>query len=322
MKAKRVCLIFFSFLLLIPLVSFAGFEENFEDNNFSSRGWYDNINPVLSSVEAVSGSTSSAEFRFPVGATRPINGGAMRRKFTESDSVYLSYWVKYSSNWQGSNRSYHPHEFYILTNKSSDWSGLANTHLTAYIEQNEGVPLIGMQDGLNIDQSRIGHDLTEITESRAVAGCNGDSDGLGESHCYYAGSGYMNWKQFKAKQVYFSDEPGPFYKNNWHKVEVYLKLNSIGNGKAIADGIIQYWFDGDSIIDYNKVVFRTGQHADMKFKQFIIAPWIGDGSPVDQTFWVDNLVLSTDLTKTTLPDSLAPPSNLRIIVSIRKYLTG
>jgi len=29
----------------------------------------------------------------------------------------------------------------------------------------------------------------------------------------------------------------------------------------------------------------------MKFNQFIIAPWIGDGSPVDQTFWLDGLVV-------------------------------
>jgi len=40
------------------------------------------------------------------------------------------------------------------------------------------------------------------------------------------------------------------------------------------------------------VLMRTAQHADMKFNQFIIAPWIGDGSPIDQTFWLDDLVVA------------------------------
>lgn len=27
----------------------------------------------------------------------------------------------------------------------------------------------------------------------------------------------------------------------------------------------------------------------MKFNQMVIAPWIGDGSPIAQTFWVDDI---------------------------------
>jgi len=46
-------------------------------------------------------------------------------------------------------------------------------------------------------------------------------------------------------------------------------------------------------MNYTNVVMRTGQYPDMKFNQFVIAPWIGDGSPVDQTFWVDNLTVAT-----------------------------
>jgi len=34
----------------------------------------------------------------------------------------------------------------------------------------------------------------------------------------------------------------------------------------------------------------------MRFNQFIIAPYIGDGSPVDQTMWVDNLTVATSRT--------------------------
>ena len=32
----------------------------------------------------------------------------------------------------------------------------------------------------------------------------------------------------------------------------------------------------------------------MKFNQLLVAPYIGDGSPVDQTMWVDDLRVGTD----------------------------
>ena len=309
MKISSSYLALLFILLLFPQFSFAGFEENFEDGNLSRRGWYDNTSPVLTSIEAAPDSTKSVEFRFPVGATKPINGGAMRRQFTESDAVYMSFWVKYSSNWQGSNRSYHPHEFYLLTNKSSDWSGLANTHLTAYIEQNALRPRLAIQDGRNIDNDNIGINLVGITENRATAGCNGDSDGHGSGTCYSIGGGsYLNGKSWTAGDPLITA-------GEWHKVEVFFKLNSVENGVGIADGVMQYWLDGQVIIDHQDVMFRTGQHPDMKFKQLVIAPWIGDGSPVDQTFWIDNLILSIDPPPISHPDPLAPPTNLRVIIT-------
>jgi len=269
------------------------FQEYFDDADFTSRGWYDNTNLQLSTTEHIAGSTSSVEFHFNQGATTPTSGSAIRRKFIETDEIYASYHVKYSSNWEGSNRGYHPHEFLILTNLDGDWIGPAYTHLTAYIEQNEGEPLLAIQDGQNIDESNIGVDLTDITEVRAVAGCNGDSDGHGEGDCYWAGSAHRNGKGWRAGDVYFADTPGPYYKSDWHFVEAYFKLNSISGGKGIADGVVRYWYDGQLIIDHDDVMLRTGQHPDVKFNQFMIAPWIGDGSPVDQTFWVDDLTVAT-----------------------------
>ena len=269
------------------------FQEFFEDASFSSRGWYDNTNLTLSSTEHISGSTRSAEFHFLQGATTPTSGGAIRRTFTETESIYVSYYVKYSANWTGSNRPYHPHEFLILTNQDGDWVGPAYTYLTAYIEQNEAEPLLAIQDGRNIDESNIGVDLTDITENRAVAGCNGDSDGYGDGDCYLVGSIHWNGKQWRAGSVYFQDASGSYYKNDWHLVEAYFKLNSIVEEKGIADGVVRYWYDGIVIIDHSNVVLRTGQHPDMKFNQFMIAPYIGDGSPVDQAFWVDNLTVAT-----------------------------
>ena len=42
------------------------------------------------------------------------------------------------------------------------------------------------------------------------------------------------------------------------------------------------------------MLMRTGANPDMRFNQFIVAPYIGDDSPVDQVMWVDDLVVATD----------------------------
>jgi hypothetical protein len=56
---------------------------------------------------------------------------------------------------------------------------------------------------------------------------------------------------------------------------------------------MQYWFNGTLIIDRHDIMFRTGAHPTLQFNQFLIAPYMGDGSPVDQTFFVDNLRVAT-----------------------------
>lgn len=296
-------------ILVLPAACHAGilFLENFDNTSLSSRGWYDNTGLTLSTAVHITGSAASAEFHYLPGATKPTSGGSIRRIFTETDSVYLSYYVKYSSNWQGSNKAYHPHEFMLLTNSDGAWSNLAYTYLTAYIEQNEGEPLISIQDGRNIDETRINMDLTNITEQRAVAGCNGDSDGYGKGTCYLNGSVHWNGKTWRTGKVAFSDIQGQYYKGDWHLVEAYIKLNSIVGGKGVADGIIKYSFDGKLLMEKNNVVVRTGQHPNMKFNQLVLAPYIGDGSPIDQTFWIDNLTLFTS------PDTVKPsaPTGLK-----------
>jgi hypothetical protein len=283
------------------------FNENFEDGNFASRGWYDNTTLKLSTTEHIPGSTRSVEYHFLPGATTPeVSGGTIRKKFTETDAVYISYYVKHSANWVGSNLSYHPHEFLILTNLDGDWTGPSETHLTTYIEENGGKPILGLQDALNIDETNIGVDLTSITEQRAVAGCNGFSqaDGSDPEDCYLARPGiHRNWKTWRTSNLYFQDSPGPYYKGDWHHVEAYFKLNSIVNGEGVADGMLQYWYDGILIVDHNNVLFHTGQYPDMKFNQFMIAPYIGDGSPVDQTMWVDDLTVGNARLDSTVPSS-------------------
>jgi hypothetical protein len=296
------------------------FQEKFEDADMAGRGWYDNTTIKLSTQEHLPGSRSSIEYHFPLGAKVPeISGGSLRKKFAESDAVYISFYIKHSANWVGSGQPYHPHEFYLLTNadggECGDYCGLSVTHLTAYVEENSGKPALEIQDCLNIDQSKIGQDLTAVTEQRAVAGCNGysNADGAGPEDCYSASDGFRNDKTWRTSSAYFQDSPGPYYKGDWHHVEAYFKLNSIVNGKGVADGTLQYWFDGTLIMSHHNVLFRTGQHPTMKFNQLIIAPYIGDGSPLDQTMWIDNLAVSTSRPGDAVSSDTTPssPENLR-----------
>jgi hypothetical protein len=258
--------------------------------------WYDATTIETSTTEHLPGSTRSAQFHFIQGAQTPsgIPTGSLRRKFNESDSIYVSYYVKHSTNWIGSNLPYHPHELLILTNKEGDYAGLARSHLTSYIEENEGVPRLALQDSLNIDLNHLNENRCSY-ENRGVHGCNGNCDGHGVGSCYQwcdGTSAWCNGHEFDASQIYFSDSVGQYYKGDWHHVEAYFKLNTILGGIGQANGILQYWYDNQLVINHTDVIIRTNSNSDMKFNQFLIGPWIGAGSPVDQTFWIDNLTVA------------------------------
>lgn len=266
------------------------FREGFDDANLAARGWYDNRNPVISGAAPRSGA-GALEMMFARGARLAVRGGALRRKFPRSERVVVSYWVRYSPHWRGSGKTYHPHEFHVLTSADDDFIGPSATHLTTYIEHNwqrGGVPRLAITDALNIDTTALRRDLSSRTERRAVAGCNG-----GPGKCYRQ-VGWRNELGWSATSPAFLPDPGPGYQADWHRVEVEFRLNSIRDGRAVRDGVARYWFDGTLVIDRTDVLFRTAQHPAMKFDQFVIAPYIGDGSPAAQGMWVDDLVVASE----------------------------
>jgi hypothetical protein len=305
-------------LLLLPTLGFGQtilFTEDFENTNLAAKGWYDNVNQTFSTVERVPGSNRSLEYRWTPGGTQPTSGGALRRAFSPSTTLYVSYWVKYSSNYVGTGLTYGPHEFYVLTTAEPAFSGLAFTTLTFYIQQvagsNGGVPQLVIQDGKMVDTTRINVNLIPVTENRAVAGCNGvgNTGGVtvsgvfGGSDCYSVGGGtYWNSYMWNSPAVRFAQ-------NTWQHVEVYAQLNSVVGGIGQTDGVLKYWLDGALVIDQNRVIFRTGANPSMAFNQFVMGPYMG-GSPVDQRFWIDNLTVATSRPAGSV--SLPAPQNLRV----------
>ena len=53
------------------------------------------------------------------------------------------------------------------------------------------------------------------------------------------------------------------------------------------------WFDGTLVVERTDVVLRSADFPNMKFNQFIMAAYIGDGSPINQTLWYDELIVET-----------------------------
>ncbi|MBI5549765.1 MAG: hypothetical protein HY901_38245, partial [Deltaproteobacteria bacterium] len=284
------------------------FAEGFDDASLAARGWYDNTNIFISTSEHVAGSAGSAQFQFNQGATAPSSGGAMRKLFAPTDTLYMSYWLKYDPSWQDQATFGH-HEILLLTDQNDPWSNLAFTRLTAYVESwgtpGQSVPVtphVSFQDGQNIDQAKIGVDLTQVTEARAACGCNGVLDAFSAT-CYDSGAGvYWNGKSLSGGAVL---SPG-----QWRHVEVFIKLNSIVNGKGVADGVVTYWLDGQQVFSSSKASMRTGQHPTMKFNQFVIAPWMGNGSPKAQSLWLDKLEVWNGMPNGTAKP--LPPMNLRV----------
>jgi hypothetical protein len=291
------------------------FTESFEDKNLSARGWYDNT----SHGTIVSGGQSGncLQWEWGVGQTSPANGGAVRKKFTATDNLYVSFYVKFQSAWRGSQKSYHPHMIYIPSNLDPDYCPLADNYLNTYIEAISDVgspytirPAIALQDNKRVNTSCSGGppcNMTTTTENRSVASCNGCKSGAncGSGVCYNDGS----WYSANLWGAATSSIP----KNQWVHVETYFRMNTISNNIGQADGVMKMWIDGVNIVSYSNIVYRTNQDATKKWSQFVLAPYIGDGSPVAQTMWIDELTVGIGEPNTE-PIKPSPPTGLRIVL--------
>lgn len=56
---------------------------------------------------------------------------------------------------------------------------------------------------------------------------------------------------------------------------------------------MRYALDDQMLISHDQVLLRTGAQPDMRFAYFLISPYIGDGSPVEQSVLYDDLTVAT-----------------------------
>ena len=229
-------------------------QEGFEDNAFAARGWYDNASPVTTTGQHATGSAHALEMHFTQGSTTPVSGGAMRHLFPASETVYLSYWVKYSSNWVGSAQAYHPHEFLFLSDLDGDWDGPSTSWLAAYVEhnyQNGGIPRLALQDSkaINTSYGTPPFNLTGVTENRSICGCNGIVEPNVVTSCF----SFPPW--YNDKEIISPTTIAPSqWRNTWNHVEAYFQMNSVVGGIGQADGVMQYWLNGALVMTARHVL--------------------------------------------------------------------
>jgi hypothetical protein len=273
------------------------FQENFDDDSFDSRGWYDGPSGTINTTEHAAGSTSSYECAFANGATGCSGGTPARHGFTASDSVYLSLWLKFGPGWVGSGQPYHPHMFHFINDLDDDYVGPASTFLTTYTEVVNGQAMLALQDSKNVDPNCVllnngsfngcngDFDSYVFTEDRSVCACNGIVGDLDGKDCFDNGGYWYSSRSWYAQDA-FTD-------NEWHFVEVYFQMNTIQGGVGVPDGKIRWVQDGQTLISYDQILMRTNANATLQFDQFAMLPYIGDGSPVAQSFYVDDLTVAT-----------------------------
>jgi predicted amidohydrolase len=260
------------------------FREAFDDDRLSARGWYDGQTLAIAR-EGTRGGGGCIQYQWKPGKTTPERSSGLRRLFEPTDTVYLRFYIKLSQGWGWTGRTYHPHLMQFLTTENDKFHGPASSHLTVYVEPQEGKLRLAAQDIQNQDKPH------GLTQGPLRGGYNG--------------------KNFDSQDVLFKDDA-------WHCVEAMFKLNTLNQDldRANADGVVRGWFDGRLVVERTDVVFRSTDFPKMRFNQLLLAPYFGPGLlPHEQTLWIDELEVGTErpgpITGEAQP--VAPPLGARAL---------
>lgn len=257
----------FLLFVLLTFFSFAKgqeyilFSETFDDAQLNMRGWYDGTSCRISEHSRLG--SGCIEYEWIKGIQQVQGSSPHRHLFKPGDEVYIRYYLRLSKGWEWSGVNWHPHLTHFLTTENSEFHGPAASHLTLYVEPVNGKLRLAATD---IQNENMPHGLTQ-----------GPLKG-----------GY-NGMLYDSKELLFVDD-------QWHCIEAFFRLNSldIKNDKPNRDGIVRGWFDGKLVIDHSDVVLRSTDFPDMKFNQFLVAPYFGPGLLNNsQKLWIDELVVST-----------------------------
>ncbi len=238
------------------------FSESFDDSQLLKRGWYDG-NRFSIAAQSRAG-RGCLLYHWKEKSSTPESSSGIRRLFEPTETVALRCYIKLSKGWGWTGRAYHPHLMHFMTTENEKFAGPAASHLTVYIEPQEGRLRLAAQDIQNKDAP---HGLTQ-----------GPLKG-----------GY-NAQTFDSQAQLFKDDDA------WHCVEALFQLNTLDlkADKPNADGVVKGWFDGELVVDRTDVVLRSTDFPNMKFNQYLLTPYFGPGLlPHEQSLWIDELVVGT-----------------------------
>jgi len=108
------------------------------------------------------------------------------------------------------------------------------------------------------------------------------------SLCYLA-----NMKERGGKsQFYDWHESGVprFERDRWYHIIQYVRMNSVVDGKGVADGVLRVYVDGKLAVNQTKVVYRNTE--DLKIDRFWFDVYYGgDPAPHDMHLFIDEVVI-------------------------------
>ncbi|HZP84400.1 MAG TPA: hypothetical protein VFB21_22390 [Chthonomonadaceae bacterium] len=238
------------------------FQEGFENANLLERGWYDGSQFQISHQNPYAGK-GCIEYHWKPNTTNPDSSSGIRHLFPPTETVFLRFYIRLSKGWGWTGRNYHPHLMHFMTTENEKYHGPAASHLTVYIEPQEGRLRLAAQD---IQNQNAPHGLTQ---GPLRGGYNGTF--------------------FDSREALFRDD-------RWHCVEAMFQLNSVDakRGTPNADGVVRGWFDGKLVVERTDVILRSADFPQMKFNQFLLTPYFGPGLlPHAQTLWIDELAVGT-----------------------------
>lgn len=235
------------------------FSESFDDADLAKRSWYDGAKFRIVGDSWAGPGCIEYEWASPDASVSGTS--VVRRLFEPTDEVCLRFYLKLSKGWGWTGRDYHPHLLHFLTTENSKWHGPAASHLTLYVEPQNGKLRLAAQD---IQNQSAPHGLTQ---GPLQGGYNG---------------------------TFYDSATALFTDDQWHCIEACFKLNTLDLSKdqPNRDGVVRAWFDGQLVIERTNVILRSTDFPKMKFNQFLMAPYFGPGLlPHAQKLWIDELAV-------------------------------
>jgi uncharacterized protein YjdB len=248
------------------------FAEDFESGTLNA--WQDGVDPTRQKVVTdASGAQSGSRYldvTYPAGA----DGGWLTRFFMPGyDSLYVSYFVRLQTNWQGSTK------LLALYGSRTDnqWSAFGQAgkcpNGTDFFASMLVTDLVG-----NPGPTRF------YSYYPAMAR---EADGV---TCY---GRFGDGRETYASQAMSSGV--------WHQVEYWVKLNTVGQ----ANSVQTFWIDGVQRGNWAGLSFRSSSILRLNSVQLSFST---GGAPQTQHMYVDNLVVSSRMPGQSAP--AAPVASL------------
>ncbi len=273
-------------------------DEAFDDDDMASRGWYDAASIATSTTVTAPGSSSSFECRWLQGETNCERGTAMRREFPPTETLYAHLWARHESDFAWGPYAHSPSQINVFTTADTRFHPPTDARLLVSLSQHDERSVVRFQDNPNVDPGCVFLDdgttvgcggdpaAYAFTEERSVCACNGLVGPVDGFTCRP-----LSVDTYESSRWWRGSAPAP--RGVWHRIELFLHMNTVAGGVGVADGAIRVWLDGEMVLNLSGLLMRTGEHPTMEFAQLFIGPFLAGGAAHAQSMWIDELLVAS-----------------------------